>query len=532
VRADTSAPPLYHSARTYTFQVDGTARAYFRSDNLAIWSTGLGKGHLAMALSALLFEDDLIDLVVVVCESDKIGEWIADYGHFTRLSAQRYAGTPAQRRAIAAEMPTQVLVGTYEIMRNDLACKRPGKPRALDDGFLVTALRRHRVLVVYDEITKIKNRSSATYRHHEHALRRLRKTPGAVRTLGLTATGIERDPENLFDIGRLIHPGIGTVAQFERDHVLARDEYGNPVAFINVGEADRTDPWVQTLHQKLSPVLLVKDKFDDDVRAEFPHQVEEFDYLTVEGTLRELYDVILGLDDDEGGMGGMAQATVLRQILLHPLSLTRSQGGLAQHIVAEVGEGGLAAIPTPRVERLLVHLERLVKSEGRQALVFSFFGQSVLPILKPLLEAEGYRISLNIGSMSRADRDESKARFKAGEADIFLSSDAGSRGINLPEATAVLNYELPILASTYQQRIDRVHRIDSDEPVVLARSMIAKDTIEEGIAAKVLDRNEWFDTFHEAGLAAGTINPYRPTAEERRLLMRIARDTTEETTEP
>lgn len=522
-----TSPPLvgerlYHSDRVYQFQADGVARAYLRSDNLAIWSTGLGKSHLAMALSALLFEDDLIDHVVLACESNKLTEWLSDFSHFTGLDAALYHGALDKRRRIAAD-PPRVLISTYETLRNDMATKRPRSPRALDDGFLTGALAGSRVLVVYDEVTKLKNRTSATYRHHDHALGRWRKA-GSVRTLGLTATPIERSPENVFNIGRLISPGFCTVERFERDHVLGRDEYDNPVGYINISD-DRCEPGVTSLYGKLRHCLLVKDKFDADVRAEFPRQVEEFDFVPVEGALRDFYETVLRLSAD----WSPAQAQVVaRQILLHPLSITSSQGALAQYVVGQVGVDGLRALPTPRLDRLLSHLEPLVKGEGRQVVVFSFFGQSVLPLLRDALTDHGYQVAYNTGGMTREAKSEAMAAFRAGGADIFLSSDAGSRGINLPEATCVINYELPFLASTYQQRIDRVHRIDSDAEMVLARSMIAAGTIEEVIAETVLERNAWFDQFIQAAINSGIHNPHRPSAAERRLLMHKTKGDEEE----
>ena len=39
--------------------------------------------------------------------------------------------------------------------------------------------------------------------------------------------------------------------------------------------------------------------------------------------------------------------------------------------------------------------------------------------------------------------------------DIFVSSDAGAMGSNLPEAAHLINYDSPMTAMTYEQRIGR-----------------------------------------------------------------------------
>jgi SNF2 family DNA or RNA helicase len=84
-------------------------------------------------------------------------------------------------------------------------------------------------------------------------------------------------------------------------------------------------------------------------------------------------------------------------------------------------------------------------------------------------------------------------RFKDGETQIFLTSDAGSKGLNLPEATYLLHYERPPLHSLFVQRSDRIHRIDSLADTVYIYSLVARGTIEEGLYELNLRRNDWSD---------------------------------------
>ena len=108
---------MYRSSRVYGFQARGVALGYLRRENLVIWSTGLGKTHFAMAQAALLAEDGLIDHVLVVCESNKIKEWVGDFRVYTNFQrVERYMG--AARQQLLADLP-QVLVTTYETSRND-----------------------------------------------------------------------------------------------------------------------------------------------------------------------------------------------------------------------------------------------------------------------------------------------------------------------------------------------------------------------------------------------------------------------------
>jgi SNF2 family DNA or RNA helicase len=137
--------------------------------------------------------------------------------------------------------------------------------------------------------------------------------------------------------------------------------------------------------------------------------------------------------------------------------------------------------------------DTVVKAQGAQAVIFTFYAGAVLPYLQEALEEAKYSVSINHGGMSSVARGESQRRFKAGETQIFLTSDAGQKGINLPEATYLLHYERPLTHANFVQRSNRIHRIDSLKESVFIYSLCAADTIEEGLYDLGLRRNEWSD---------------------------------------
>ena len=472
-----------------------------------------------MALAALLAEDGLIDHVIVVCESNKLDEWVGDFRVYTAFrTIEKYMGS--NRSRLLVDLP-DVLVTTYETSRNDAASKIKGRPRALQPGPLTLALQDKKVLVIYDEASRLKNRDSGIYKHHEYWLTHTRRK-GDVRSTALTATPLESSPENIFNLARLLQPGFMTVADFEILHVRGRDIFGRANGYHHIGDADRVWSDEPTLFERLAPILQVKDKFDPDVVAEFPSQVEQFEYVEYPRSVAKIIDELTEKDAKTGNSGWMTA----RQFADHPAAILQSQSDLARWAVAEYGADTLQALPSPKVDALLRNLKLLVHEEGRKVVVFTFFGQTVLPLLHralttPRKDWVPVTVAINHGGLSAQEREENKARFRTGDAQVFLSSDAGSRGINLPEATAVINYEMPLLHATYEQRINRIHRIDSKADSVLAITLIGKDTVEESIVASAMERNQWFDAFINSSLAAGT-KVHRPSAEERKLLMRMA----------
>ena len=107
----------------YDFQAEGVATCYLKPVILPVWDTGIGKSHLAMATAALLFEDEKIDLCLVVAERNKLerDEWPKDFDTYTSLYWRLYHGiTPKKRAEMRVALP-QVLLSTYETIRGDCA---------------------------------------------------------------------------------------------------------------------------------------------------------------------------------------------------------------------------------------------------------------------------------------------------------------------------------------------------------------------------------------------------------------------------
>lgn len=476
--------------------------------------------HVLMATVALLFEDDLIDHALVVCEATKLGEWLADFEKFTGLNAGLYYGSPQKRAKIREDLP-QVLITTYETARNDAVTKVEGKRRALAPHHLSLALEGKRMFVGYDEITvKIgASRTSQNHKAHNWMIQHLRKT-GSCRVMGLTATPIERSPENIYNIGRVIAPyTMPTVADFERLYVQRRDIFGNATHFKNL-DVETTEPGQPSLASWFEPIILRKRKTDPDVMAQFPQTVEEYTYVDLGIKHLDFYNTVRDTFDDGTEVNERLLFGLLRQIVAHPLSLMESQGKMAQAIVKAVGEDGLRAIGSAKTDRLVEYLIPLVLGQGAQAVVFSFYGPSVLPLLGEALTKAKIAVSYNHGQMSLTDRERSKDDFKSGKTRVFLSSDAGARGINLPEATYAIEYDMSLTHGLRVQRLNRIHRIDSNAPSVTFQTFIARNTVEEGIARLVMRRNEWSDQMLDNDDPEGSF----VSAADRRKLIRNARE--------
>jgi len=85
-----------------------------------------------------------------------------------------------------------------------------------------------------------------------------------------------------------------------------------------------------------------------------------------------------------------------------------------------------------------------------------------------------------MGGMSSQEKDVAKQKF-ANDPDtrLFLSSDAGGYGVDLPMANHLISYDLPWSAGKLDQRESRIIRLSSEFPHVTVTSFVMRGSIEE-----------------------------------------------------
>lgn len=507
---------LYHSPiGLYPFQVDDIAKGYVKPSGIVCWDTGTGKSHWAMATAALLVEDDEIDAVLLCAEKNKVSEWVEDFEKFTDLSAHKYHGTGRLKRLEKEPEPPRVIVTTYETAKADLVrmvAKPNSRGKTAEPGALAPWFEGKRVLVIYDELTKLKNRSSDNYKSHYTFVNRvLRKVYPTTRVWGLTATPLEANWEDAFSQARLVASwSMPTVKEFEDRYVKSRDPYGRPRFH---------DDRMPEFAERFQGIILRRRKTDPELIEQFPKMVEEARHFEMPDAQRKFYEMIeeIGwpLDQDEPEPGLFM---ALRQIAGHPASLLLSQGRFAQIISEELGADYLKSIPSIKTEGMLEYLAPVL-GQGSKAVVFTFFGQSVLPLLQQSMETKRIQVFTNHGAMTENDQHLSRTRFRKHEGPaVLLTSDAGARGINLPEAHYLLEYESALTFANRTQRINRIHRIDSTAPSTNAMTFFLDGTVEESLAMNMSRRNADSDTL----LGDEDSGEHFMSAEERRAALRIA----------
>lgn len=97
------------------------------------------------------------------------------------------------------------------------------------------------------------------------------------------------------------------------------------------------------------------------------------------------------------------------------------------------------------------------------------------------------------GSWRLINRDEVKRRFREGEADVLLCTDAASEGLNFQFCGALINYDMPWNPMRVEQRIGRIDRLGQQSPTIQIVNLHYEDTVETDVYQALRDRIGLFE---------------------------------------
>lgn len=134
-------------------------------------------------------------------------------------------------------------------------------------------------------------------------------------------------------------------------------------------------------------------------------------------------------------------------------------------------------------EHKVLELRRALKGlEGAQALIVTESAHT-LQYLQGKVSSWGYEVSTLSDDMNHVDRVLSEASFRAG-ADVMISTDMASEGMNLQFCGNMINYDIPWEPDQISRRLGYLRRFGNDAGVSIL-NMVVADT-PQGILLKSL----------------------------------------------
>jgi hypothetical protein len=133
-----------------------------------------------------------------------------------------------------------------------------------------------------------------------------------------------------------------------------------------------------------------------------------------------------------------------------------------------------------KADELAALFDDLFAEPKAKAVVFSQWTRTHDIVIRRLEAREFGYVSFH-GGVPSDKRPALVERFRDDPAcRVFLSTDAGSTGLNLQHASTLVNMDLPWNPAILEQRIARIHRMGQTRPVQIV-NFVAKGTIEEGM---------------------------------------------------
>jgi hypothetical protein len=133
-----------------------------------------------------------------------------------------------------------------------------------------------------------------------------------------------------------------------------------------------------------------------------------------------------------------------------------------------------------KADELAALFDKLFAEPEAKAVVFSQWTRTHDIVIRRLEARKLGYVSFH-GGVPSEKRPALIERFRDDPAcRVFLSTDAGSTGLNLQHASTLVNMDLPWNPAVLEQRIARIHRMGQTRPVQVI-NFVAKGTIEEGM---------------------------------------------------
>ncbi len=500
---------MIQSVTPFLFQEEAKDLVVERGNGLVALTMGLGKTLVAvMAVEELYDQGELSTGLVIVPASLKY-QWQREIKRFTGQNALVIDGPPETRAKLYRWAPRfRYVIINYDLIVHDWAPKKKSPVNA------VSVRDMEFDYIVIDESTAIKNPKAKRSRYVKFLGNR------AAFRIALTGTPVLNRPEELFSQMEFVDSEVlGDPRVFEKTFIV-RDDYNRPKRYRNL----------HVLRERMSEVMYRKTRAD--VADQLPAiltSVVPFDLSPSEVRLynRARDHTLTKLAEAQKVLGGsfnilahyghiddpaveqmrgevMAGMLMLRFICDDPHLIrvsaekyARGRGDgsvLAQQFVQS---GLLDHVPKVSTKRaLFAELLQSALDEHPEAKVVAF---STFKDLLDLVQDDTAGIAKSVqftGDMNARQKNESMQRFKSDpKTRLFLSSDAGGYGVDLPEANHLISIDLPWSGGNFDQRESRIIRLSSEWEHVNLTVLVARGSIEERMHKMIEQKRGISDAF-------------------------------------
>lgn len=419
----------------FPYQQEGALHLAFTERALLADEMGLGKTVQAIVACELLRHLRNIKRVLIVTTASLKAEWEEQIAKFADLTTHIIVGVRAQRLKQYKKNAFFYLMNYEQIISDHAEIQRLLAPD----------------VIILDEAQRIKNWQTKT----ANAVKELKSRYAFV----LTGTPVENRIDDIYSIIQFLDPHIfGPLFRFNRDFYQL-DLDGRPIGYKNLDE----------LYRRLRPIMLCRRK--TDVEEELPPRLNNNYFISMAPEQRSRYE------EYENMVSRLLSQAEHRSLLKEEFELLQQWLACMRMICDTPYILDKDCRISPKLQELRLILEELLTDEDNKIIIFSEW-ERMLYLVKEMAEEYDLDIAWHTGSVPQQKRRENIKRFKDNKnCRLFLSTDAGSVGLNLQVANIVINLDLPWNPARLEQRIARAWRKHQKRSVQVI-NLICEESIE------------------------------------------------------
>lgn len=434
----------------YPYQKEGIRFAAKAGKAIIADEMGLGKTIQAIGTAELLRKEGLIGSTLILCPTSLKYQWRSEIKKFTDADVYVIEGSHLKRKE-AYNRPEPYKIISYNSAANDI--KILGK---LETDMLIM-----------DEVQRLKNWNTQISR----AARKIESDYSVI----LSGTPLENKLDELYSIVEFVDNfRLAPYYLFKYNHIIT-DETGKVLGYKNLNE----------IGKKLSDILIRRRK--KDVKLQMPKRMDKNLFVPMTKEQMAMHE------EWKNGV----RILVLKWRKMHFLSdkdRKRLLMLLAQ--MRMVCDSSYILDQKTRydtkVEECVNIISDLISEEGEKVVVFSQWERMTRLIAKELEKKEIEFEYLYGGVPSEKRKNLVDNFMNEPSSRVFLSTDAGSTGLNLQAAATIINVDLPWNPAVLEQRIGRIYRLGQQNNIQVI-NLVAPYSIEEGMLGKLRFKTSMFE---------------------------------------
>jgi superfamily II DNA or RNA helicase len=440
----------------YLYQRQGALFAAKAGRSLIADDMGLGKTIEAIAAVEILARTVGLERVLIVCPTSVKHQWKQEIEKFCSRSAEVVEGLLPKREKLYRS-DSFYKITNYDVIHRDVDLIRNWAPE----------------MVILDEAQRIKNWKT----RRAQSVKKLDSRYALV----LTGTPLENRLEELHSIVEFVDRfHLGPMFRFLAEHQHV-DENGRVVGYHSLSK----------IAKSLESILVRRTK--KEVLKELPERLEKnyFVPMTDEQMKHheENREIVARIVAKWKRFGFLSESD--QRMLMIALQNMRMSCN-STYLLDKKTDYGVKA------DELMTVLEEIFERADAKVVVFSQW-LGTHEIILDRLESFKRNYVLFHGSIPGSKRKDLIQQFKNDpDCRVFLSTDAGGVGLNLQNASAVINMDLPWNPAVLEQRIGRIHRLGQHHPVRVV-NFVAQGTIEHGMLSLLSFKQSLFSGVLDKG---------------------------------